>query len=48
MALFAASLGLRDRVALEVTGKAWEIARIVEPGVGRVVVVASVAHCERT
>ncbi len=38
--LFAQSLGADDRVALEVTGGAWEIARILEPHVGRVVVVS--------
>ena len=38
--LFAASLGVEDRVALEVTGNAWEIARILEPHVARVVVVS--------
>jgi transposase len=38
--LFAASLDPRDRVALEVTGNAWEIARIIEPRVARVVVVS--------
>jgi len=37
---FAASLGSDDRVALEVTGAAWEIARILEPHVRRVVVVS--------
>ena len=37
--LFAQSLGADDRVALEVTGNAWEIARIIEPHVARVVVV---------
>jgi transposase len=37
--LFARSLGADDRVALEVTGAAWEIARILEPHVRRVVVV---------
>ena len=37
--LFARSLGADDRVALEVTGAAWEIARILEPHVHRVVVV---------
>ena len=31
--LFAASLGPEDRVALGVTGGAWEIARILEPHV---------------
>ena len=31
--LFAESLGPEDRVALEVTGGAWEIARILEPHV---------------
>jgi transposase len=38
--LFARSLGSDDRVALEVTGSAWEIARILEPHVARVVVVS--------
>jgi transposase len=38
--LFAQSLGCDDRVALEVTGGAWEIARILEPHVRRVVVVS--------
>src|SRR5664280_1328291 len=38
--LFAASLGPRDRVALEVTGSAWEVARILEPHEARVVVVS--------
>jgi transposase len=38
--LFAGSLGPDDRVALEVTGNAWEIARIVEPHVARVIVVS--------
>ena len=38
--LFARSLGPEDRVALEVTGGAWEIARIVEPHVRRVIVVS--------
>jgi transposase len=38
--LFAASLATDDRVALEVTGNAWEIARIIEPHVARVVVVS--------
>jgi transposase len=37
--LFAGSLCAADRVALEVTGNAWEIARIVEPYVGQVLVV---------
>jgi hypothetical protein len=37
--LFAQSLCSADRVVLEVTGNAWEIARIREPHVGRVVVV---------
>ena len=40
VALFAQSLGPGDRVALEVTGNAWEIARIIEPHVARVVVVS--------
>ncbi len=33
--LFAQSLGPEDRVVLEVTGGAWEIARIIEPHVAR-------------
>jgi transposase len=37
--LFAQSLCSHDRVALEVTGNAWEIARILEPHVGQVLVV---------
>ncbi len=40
LALFAGSLGRDDRVALEVTGSAWEVARILEPHVARVVVVS--------
>ena len=40
VALFAHSLARTDRVALEVTGSAWEIARILEPHVARVVVVS--------
>jgi transposase len=38
--LFAASLAADDRVVLEVCGNAWEIARIIEPHVARVVVVS--------
>jgi hypothetical protein len=38
--LFAQSLGAEDRVALEVTGNAWEIARLIERHVARVVVVS--------
>jgi transposase len=38
--LFAQSLAPTDRVALEVTGSAWEIERIVRPYVARVVVVS--------
>ena len=38
--VFAGGLGSRDRVALEVTGSAWEIARILRPHVARVVVVS--------
>src|SRR4051794_12029246 len=38
--LFAQSLTTDDRVVLEVTGNAWEIARIIEPYVARVVVVS--------
>src|SRR5919108_3123577 len=38
--LFAESLMPSDRVALEVTGSCWEVARILEPHVERVVVVS--------
>jgi len=38
--LFGQSLGADDRVALEVTSGAWEIARILEPHVARVIVVS--------
>jgi hypothetical protein len=38
--LFAQGLGRDDRVALEVTGNAWEVARIIEPHVARVLVVS--------
>ena len=38
--LFARSLDPRDRVALEVTGNAWAIKRIIEPHVAEVVVVS--------
>jgi hypothetical protein len=38
--LFAQSLGRDDRVALEVTGNAWEVARIIEPHVAEVIVVS--------
>jgi transposase len=38
--LFARSLDVHDHVALEVTGGAWEIARILEPHVARVIVVS--------
>ena len=38
--LFGASLHPRDRVALEVSGGAWEVARILERHVARVVVVS--------
>ena len=38
--LFAESLGPDDRVALEVSGNAWEIARIIEPHVCQVLVVS--------
>ncbi|MFL5841316.1 MAG: IS110 family transposase [Thermoleophilaceae bacterium] len=40
LALFAQSLDRDDHVALEVTGNAWEIARILEPHVARVIVVS--------
>ena len=36
--LFVQSLDVHDHVALEVTGNAWEIARILEPHVARVIV----------
>jgi Transposase len=38
--LFAGSLGPDDRVALEVSGNAWEIARLIEPHVAQVLVVS--------
>ncbi len=38
--LFARSLGAEDRVALEVTGNAWEIKRLIEPHVAEVLVVS--------
>jgi transposase len=38
--LFAQSLGADDRVVLEVSGGAWEIARLLEPHVKRVIVVS--------
>src|SRR5277367_6567200 len=38
--VFAGSLTKTDRVALEVTGNAWEIARILEPHVARVIAVS--------
>jgi transposase len=38
--LFAQSLAADDRVALEVSGNAWEVARIIKPHVARVVVVS--------
>jgi transposase len=38
--LFAQSLGQDDRVALEVTGNAWAIKRIIEPHVAEVIVVS--------
>lgn len=40
LGLFGQSLGPDDWVALEVTGNAWEIARILEPHVARVIVVS--------
>jgi transposase len=39
LAVFAASLTGDDHVALEVTGNAWEIARILQAHAGRVLVV---------
>jgi transposase len=38
--LFAGSLASSDQVALEVSGNAWEVARIIRPHVARVVVVS--------
>jgi transposase len=38
--LFAQGLGASDRVALEVTGNAWEIKRLIEPHVAEVIVVS--------
>jgi Transposase len=38
--LFAQGLGAEDRVALEVTGNAWEIRRIIAPHVAEVLVVS--------
>jgi phosphoribosylpyrophosphate synthetase len=38
--MLAQSLVRSDRVALEVTGSCWEVARILEPHVDRVVVVS--------
>jgi transposase len=40
LAVFAESLLASDRVALEVTGSCWEVARILEPHVDRVLVVS--------
>jgi transposase len=40
LGLLAQSLVRSDRVALEVTGSCWEVARILEPHVDRVVVVS--------
>src|SRR4051794_16294399 len=40
LTLLAESLVESDRVALEVTGSCWEVARILEPHVDRVVVVS--------
>src|SRR3954452_15968009 len=40
LTLFAQSLLASDRVALEVTGSCWEVARILAPHVDRVVVVS--------
>src|SRR5829696_1044094 len=38
--LFAASLDRGDQVALEVSGNAWELVRILRPHVGRIVAVS--------
>ena len=40
LGLLAGSLVRSDRVALEVTGSCWEVARLLEPHVERVVVVS--------
>jgi transposase len=40
LGLFAQSLGSGDQVALEVSGNAWEVARIIRPHVQRVVAVS--------
>ncbi len=40
LASLAASLLASDRVALEVTGSCWEVARLLEPHVNRVIVVS--------
>ena len=40
LSVLAESLVRSDRVALEVTGSCWEVARILEPHVDRVVVVS--------
>ncbi len=40
LGLFAQSLGHDDRVALEVTGNAWSVARMIEPHVAQVLVVS--------
>ncbi len=40
LSVFADSLSPSDRVALEVTGSCWEVARILKPQVDRVVVVS--------
>ena len=40
LAVFAQSLLESDRVALEVTGSCWEVARLLAPYVDRVVLVS--------
>ena len=40
LGMFADSLARTDRVALEVTGSSWEVARILKPYVNRVIVVS--------
>jgi hypothetical protein len=40
LATLAQSLLASDRVALEVTGSCWEVARLLEPHVDRVIVVS--------
>ena len=45
--MLAESLLPSDRVALEVTGSCWEVTRILEPHVNRVIVVSPDGHWDR-